>query len=437
MDAKVVVSISLFGACCGLWAFRQSQIQNIDDYRDMLVHIEEVKKALNTKHLSNKPFADIKATYIRLKQEKLELHPRFSRRLVHHTSHNKGRTNITQKEMVSLIYEDLDFLELPDKPLSSTPHTFFRFLERISIFYADREPNKGILIPSPDGEGFLEVIKDFSLPEAISATLYKKVGISDPRHYLVLRGTGVLPEQTYSMSAVEEDCRKTIGQSSRNILWKNLSKFLPEGETPSLIGMSLGGAQAMILYSKYPEKFSQLITVNSPYVSEEDNERLKKNCKRAGVFPNITALQTYGDYVQDLGVMHLGAGLKPKEGSVILYLLKEDKKEGLPYGKQVYGLFEKRFNNLHKVHHRFSPWRTLLYALNLIWHLRDMHQKNITRSSYIYEKLSNESENFQRHVDHRHDFRMRFEKTRRTVLFPLGKIISIAKTMLKSVKLSK
>ncbi|MCH1429900.1 MAG: hypothetical protein GWP59_03770 [Chlamydiales bacterium] len=437
MDIKVAVSLSLFGACCGLWTFRQSKVQSIDDYKDMLVHIDEVKKALNTKHLSGKSFADIKATYIHLKKEKLKLHPCFSRKLVQHTSHNKGRTNITQKEMVSLIYEDLDFLELPDKPLPSTPHTFFRFLERISIFYADREPNEGILIPSPDGEGFLEVIRDFSLPEAISATLYKKVGVSDPRYYLVLRGTGVLPEQTYSMRAVEEDCKKTIGQSSRKISWESLSKFLPKDEKLSLIGMSLGGAQAMILYSKYPEKFSQLVTVNSPYVSEEDNERLKRNCKKARISPSITALQTYGDYVQDLGVMHLGAGLTPKEGSVVLYLLKEDDEEGLPYGKEVSGLFDKRYNSLCKAHQKFSPWRTLLYALNLIWHLRDMHQKNITRSSYIYERLSNESENFEKHVDHRHDFRMRFEKTRRTILFPLERVIIVAKAILNTLKVNK
>ncbi|SCA58383.1 hypothetical protein AB751O23_AA_00520 [Chlamydiales bacterium SCGC AB-751-O23] len=444
MDIRLIAPLSVLaavGTCYGLWVFRKAIVKPLENYRDMLIHIEEVKKALNTTHLTTKKSEEIKASYIKLKNEKIKAHPNFSRQEVHHTSFNKGRSYVTQKELANLIYEDLDFMqEVKDiEPSQATipyPHCFFRFLERISIFYADREPNKGLLIPSPDGDGFLEVIEDFSLPQALSATLYKKVGVSDPEHFLVLRGTGVFPEQSRNIEAVYEDCQKTIGESTRTLTWDQLKKHLPKENKCSLIGMSLGGAQAMILYSKFPDKFSKLITVNSPYVSESDNELLKVNCSKTQTFPDITALQTYGDYVQDLGVAHIGAGFNSQEGRIVLHLLKEEKKEGHVFGKEAKGLFCKRFENLKNKHEKFSLCRLFTYTLKLIWHLRDEHQKNITRGPYLFETITNKEPSFERHITHRKDFRMRFEKTRQIILFPLAKIIPMIQYIYKGTNKS-
>lgn len=405
-------------------------------HSDLFVYADELSSSIGSNNVSKPSCEETKEAFLAIQTKKLEDYPNFQHKLCSHKSFHKGRSSRASMELVNLILEDLDFMDEQSNDPLYDKHRLFRLTERLGIFYADREPPKDLIIPSPCGLGFLQVSVSMCLTRGICATLYRGYTSEINENYLVLRGTAIFPKQSCVLETLIEDCHRTIGKSCRKLSQDQLKSLLPHNTKPVLIGMSLGGAQAMILYSRFPQLFKELITLRAPYVGKQELEHLKKNCHHYHLKPKITAIQAYDDLTHNLGAYHLGASLKPHEAQVDLYLLKSA--QNIPTQlKQQKGLFNDRIVGLKKRYTPVNLLTLLKLTLHTLFSLKDAHQAPITRDPYVYEHLSNRTSEYESYICNQ-DFKRSFEKFRKRLLFPIGKgLVFLHKLLNKRSLISK
>lgn len=209
----------------------------------------------------------------------------------------------------------------------------YRDAEMLSSRLADREIQKGTVVPLRDGYFYADEV--FVGGGAYVAVLRDFNGIKTPK--IILRGTAMRKTATDWLLSGLNDLLVQIGIMGTKSVWPKLSKYLKDNgiNKVEVLGKSLGGAHAQelaVLIEGVSKVYvEQLTTCCSVGVDQEVHDLFEREVLANRTTPfNIRVLRNEKDRVPGVAGSHLGSKNLDKCNTEFVYLSTAENVETYP-----------------------------------------------------------------------------------------------------------